>query len=246
MSRAVDKTNSPRHVTIIMDGNGRWARNKRLPRAAGHKAGVKALRRIVEHCIDRKLQTLTVFAFSSENWRRPEKEVSFLMELFMTALEEEVKELHDNGVRLKFIGDRAAFPQKLQAAMDRSESLTAANTGLTLIIAANYGGRWDITSVCRRLAGQVASGTLNVDDIDEDLLSRNACLGDEPEPDLFIRTGGESRISNYLLWQIAYTELYFTDVLWPDFGIEEYDRAVGWYAERQRRFGRTSEQLESA
>jgi len=229
-----------------MDGNGRWASNRRLPRAAGHKAGVKVLRRIVEHCIDTRLQTLTVFAFSSENWRRPEKEVSFLMELFMTSLEEEVRELHDNGVRLKFIGNREAFPANLQAAMNRSEGLTADNTGLTLIIAANYGGRWDITATCRKLAEQVVNGTIAIADIDEELFQNNACLHDEPEPDLFIRTGGESRLSNYLLWQIAYTELYFTEVLWPEFNTDEFDKAVGWYAERQRRFGRTSEQVESA
>ena len=242
-SRSI-QTQTPRHVAIIMDGNGRWASNKRLPRAAGHKAGVKVLRKIVEHCIDRGLQTLTVFAFSSENWRRPEKEVTFLMELFMTSLEEEVRELHENGVKLKFIGDRNAFPAKLRAAMNRSETLTADNSGLTLIIAANYGGRWDITSACRTLAEQAVNGTIAITDIDEELFQKHACLGDEPEPDLFIRTGGESRISNYLLWQIAYTELYFTEVLWPDFGIDEFERAVAWYAERQRRFGRTSEQVE--
>lgn len=215
-----------------------------MPRAAGHKAGVKTLRKIVEHCIDCSLQTLTVFAFSSENWRRPENEVSFLMELFMTSLEEEVRELHANGVRLKFIGERDAFPARLRAAMDRSEALTAANSGLTLIIAANYGGRWDITSACRTLAEQAVNGTISPSDIDEELFQKHACLSGEPEPDLFIRTGGESRLSNYLLWQIAYTELYFTEVLWPDFDTGEFDKAIGWYAERQRRFGRTSEQVE--
>ena len=244
MNSRTIQTQAPRHIAIIMDGNGRWAKNRHLPRAAGHKAGVKSLRRIVEHSIDRGLDNLTVFAFSSENWRRPEKEVSFLMELFMTALEEEVRELHENGVRLKFIGAREAFPKKLQAAMERSEGLTAGNSGLILTIAANYGGRWDITSTCRKLAAQVADGTISIDDINEELFTRNASMADEPEPDLFIRTGGESRVSNYLLWQIAYTELYFTDVLWPDFDMNEFDRAVSWYAERQRRFGRTSEQVE--
>ena len=227
-----------------MDGNGRWAKSRLLPRAAGHKAGVKSLRRIVEHCIDVGLRNLTVFAFSSENWRRPEKEVSFLMELFMTSLEEEVRELHENGVKLKFIGAREAFPQKLRDAMDRSENLTRDNAGLTLIIAANYGGRWDITRACRKIAAQVVDGGVNIEEIDEELFAANTSLAEEPEPDLFIRTGGESRISNYLLWQIAYTELYFTDVLWPDFNIDEFNRAVSWYAERQRRFGRTSEQVE--
>lgn len=245
MNSGSSKTQALRHVAIIMDGNGRWAKSRHLPRAAGHKAGVKALRRIVEHSIDRGLHNLTVFAFSSENWRRPEKEVSFLMELFMTSLDEEVRELHENGVRLKFIGEREAFPTNLRAAMDRAEGLTRDNTGLTLTIAANYGGRWDITSACRKLAGQVADGTIAIDDINEKLFARNASMADEPEPDLFIRTGGESRISNYLLWQIAYTELYFTDVLWPDFDMHEFGRAVSWYAERQRRFGRTSEQVET-
>ena len=240
----LSKAQTPRHIAIIMDGNGRWASNRRLPRAAGHKAGVKTLRKIVEHGIDRGLQTLTVFAFSSENWRRPEKEVSFLLELFMTSLEEEVRELHENGVRLKFIGERKAFTVKLQAAMDRAEDLTAGNHGLTLIIAANYGGRWDITSTCRRLAEQAVAGTISITDIDEELFQKSTCLGDELEPDLVVRTGGESRISNYLLWQIAYSELYFTDVLWPDFSTKEFDKAVGWYTERQRRFGRTSEQVE--
>ena len=246
MSLYLSKTQSPRHIAIIMDGNGRWAESRRLPRAAGHKSGVKALRSIVEHCLGMRLQTLTAFAFSSENWRRPDSEVTLLMELFMTALDEQVRDLHEHGVRLKFIGAIEAFPGKLRSRMAAGENLTAGNTELTLNIAANYGGRWDITRTCRLLAEQVDTGAIRPADINEDLFGRSLCLGNEPEPDLFIRTGGESRISNYLLWQLAYTELYFTEVLWPDFDAVEYDRAVAWYAERQRRFGRTSDQVESA
>ncbi|MBF8268882.1 MAG: Ditrans,polycis-undecaprenyl-diphosphate synthase ((2E,6E)-farnesyl-diphosphate specific) [Gammaproteobacteria bacterium] len=241
-----NQTSIPQHIAIIMDGNGRWAKERSLPRAAGHKAGVKALRKLVEHCISSKLPTLTAFAFSSENWRRPEREVTLLMELFMTALDEQVKDLHKHEVQLRFIGERETFPGQLRSTMDAAEILTAGNRGLTLNIAANYGGRWDITRACRQLAEQVKTAAIMLSDIDEDLFGRSLCLSNQPEPDLFIRTGGESRISNYLLWQLAYTELYFTEVLWPDFDAEEYDRAVNWYAERQRRFGRTSEQVESA
>ena len=246
MSSFSENNHTFRHITIIMDGNGRWARQRHLPRVAGHKAGVKALRKIVELCISKQLQTLTAFAFSSENWRRPKTEVALLLELFMTALDEQVQDLHANAVRLKFIGAREAFPQKLRNTMNTAETLTSNNKGLTLNIAANYGGRWDITRACRTLAEQVQTGVITHTDINEDLLRRYVCLGDEPEPDLFIRTGGESRISNYLLWQLAYTELYFTDVLWPDFDIAEFERAVAWYADRQRRFGRTPDQVESA
>jgi undecaprenyl diphosphate synthase len=246
MNQAWDQAGMPRHVAIIMDGNGRWAHNRHLPRAAGHRAGVRTLRRIVEYCIARQLQVLTVFAFSSENWRRPQQEVSLLLELFMTALDEQVRDLHANSVRLRFIGARDAFPEKLRSTMDAAENLTSGNTGLRLYIAANYGGRWDIARSCRALAAQARDGSLQPDDIDETLISRNLCLGDEPEPDLFIRTGGESRISNYLLWQLAYTELHFCDVLWPDFSSGDFDQAVAWYNERQRRFGRTSAQVERA
>jgi len=246
MNGLPETTKTLQHVAIIMDGNGRWASNRRLPRAAGHKAGVKTLRKIVEHSLGRQLPILTAFAFSSENWRRPETEVSLLLELFMTALQEQIKDLHENGVRLRFLGDRQAFPLKLQNTMSSAESLTAGNTALTMNIAANYGGRWDITQACRQLATQVHDGLIVPTQIDETMISRNVCMGDMQEPDLFIRTGGERRISNYLLWQLAYTELYFTDVLWPDFGAAEFDQAVAWYADRQRRFGRTSDQVESA
>lgn len=234
----------PKHIAIIMDGNGRWAKTRHLPRSAGHKAGVKALRKIVEHSVARRIEVLTVYAFSSENWRRPEKEVSLLMELFMSSLKSEVKDLHSNNVKLLFIGDRSALPVKLQDSIAESESLTADNTGLTLVVAANYGGRWDITAACVRLLEMAGRGEIAREDINESLFHEMVCLGHLPDPDLFIRTGGEKRISNFLLWQLAYTELYFTDLLWPEFGPEDFDGALTWYGERQRRFGRVSEQVE--
>jgi len=236
----------PHHVAIIMDGNGRWANKRHLPRVAGHKAGVKVLRKSVEHCIARGVGILTVYAFSSENWRRPKEEVSFLMELFMASIKEQVKDLHKNNVMLRFVGDTAAFSPKLQEAINEAEFTTRENTGLNLVIAVNYGGRWDIVTVCRKLAQKVKLGEMDVEDLDEATINGESCLGNLSEPDLFIRTGGEKRISNFLLWQLAYTELYFTDVLWPDFGIQELDKAIEWYADRQRRFGRTSEQVEQA
>ena len=233
----------PGHVAIIMDGNGRWANGHNLPRAAGHNAGVKALRKIAEPCVDRKIDILTVYAFSSENWRRPEKEVSLLMELFMSSLKSEAQDLHKNNIVLRFIGERTVFPEKLQATIADAEALTADNTGLSLVIAANYGGRWDIVTACKKLAEKTKSAEIDVSNIDEALLNRTMCLGDLIAPDLFIRTGGEKRISNFLLWQLAYTELCFTDILWPDFGAEQLDEAVAWFSERQRRFGRTAEQV---
>ena len=233
----------PGHVAIIMAGNGRWANGHNLPRAAGHNAGVKALRKIAEHCVDRKIDILTVYAFSSENWRRPKKEVSLLMELFMSSLKSEAQDLHKNNIVLRFIGERTVFPEKLQATIADAEALTADNTGLSLVIAANYGGRWDIVTACKKLAEKTKSAEIDVSNIDEALLNRTMCLGDLIAPDLFIRTGGEKRISNFLLWQLAYTELYFTDILWPDFGAEQLDEAVAWFSERQRRFGRTAEQV---
>lgn len=229
-----------------MDGNGRWAQNKHLPRAAGHKSGVKTLRRIVEHCVLKKIKTLTVYAFSSENWQRPQEEVTLLMELFMSALKDQVAELNRNNVKICFIGDREDFPKKLQAAIDKSEITTADNDGLNLNVAANYGGRWDIVNACKAIVEAVDKGQLSIEQIDEGSLSERISLAECPAPDLFIRTGGEKRISNYLLWQLAYTELYFTDVLWPNFGPEQLDESLKWYAERQRRFGRTSEQVTKA
>ncbi len=238
--------NVPRHVAIIMDGNGRWAKQRKLPRFAGHREGVKAVRRIVEACKQRGIEALTLFAFSSENWRRPQLEVGLLMDLFMRTLKKEVQRLDRNGVQLRFIGDRAAFNDKLRALMDNAEQQTAANSDLKLVIAANYGGRWDITQAARKLAGRVACGELAVDDIDTDLFASQLCSADLPEPDLFIRSGGEQRISNYLLWQLAYTELYFTESLWPDFDDAALDEAIRSFAGRQRRFGRTGEQVEKS
>ncbi len=234
----------PKHIAIIMDGNGRWAKKRNLPRAAGHRAGVITLRKLIEHAVKRKLNTMTVYAFSRENWQRPEKEVGLLMELFMTALQSEVKDLHKNNVCLKFVGDKTAFNEKLQKTINDSESLTSSNSGLCLNVAANYSGRWDITQAIQSIAQDLASDNLLVDDINEVLLGDRLSLAEHKDPELFIRTGGEQRISNYLLWQLAYSELYFTDVLWPDFNPEQFDNALDWFENRQRRFGKTSEQIE--
>jgi undecaprenyl diphosphate synthase len=234
----------PRHIAIIMDGNGRWARSRMLPRYVGHREGVKTVRRIVEACIERNIAVLTLFAFSSENWRRPSDEVSLILNLFVTTLKKEVAVLHGNGVRLRFIGDRAAFSGKLRELIDESEAITRDNTRMELVIAANYGGQWDITEAGRAIARRVAAGELQPDDITPQLMAEEISLADLPPPDLFIRTGGEQRISNFMLWQLAYTELYFTDVLWPAFGVADLDEAMLWYANRQRRFGRTGEQVE--
>lgn len=234
----------PRHVAIIMDGNGRWARSRMLPRAIGHREGVKSVRRAVEACIDCGIEALTLFAFSSENWRRPSDEVSMLMDLFVNTLKKEVDALDRNGVRLRFIGERAAFSGSLQKLIAESEQQTDGNRRLDLVIAANYGGQWDITQACRSLAQQVADGVIEPGAITREHVAGAVCIADLPLPDLFIRTGGERRISNFLLWQLAYTELYFTDILWPAFDEEELDKALEWYANRQRRFGRTGDQVE--
>ncbi len=236
----------PRHIAIIMDGNGRWARRRNLPRPMGHREGVKAVRKIVEACRQRGVEALTLFAFSSENWRRPKTEVGLLMDLFVRTLKKEVDQLHRNGVRMRFIGDRTAFEPKLVALMDSAELQTADNTDLTLTIAVNYGGRWDIAEAARRLASKAVNGELKVEDIDSERLNSETCMADLPEPDLFIRTGGEQRISNFLLWQLAYTELYFTDRLWPEFNAEALDDALASFAGRQRRFGQTGEQVEQS
>ena len=236
----------PRHIAIIMDGNGRWAKRRNLPRPMGHREGVKAVRRIVEACRQRGIEALTLFAFSSENWRRPKTEVGLLMDLFVRTLKKEVEQLHRNGVRMRFIGDRGAFEPKLCALMDSAEAQTAENTQLTLTIAVNYGGRWDIAEAARRLASQAVAGEIQVEDIDSELLSRETCMADLPEPDLFIRSGGEQRISNFLLWQLAYTELYFTDRLWPEFDAAALDEALASFAGRQRRFGQTGDQVEQS
>jgi undecaprenyl diphosphate synthase len=215
-----------------------------LPRAIGHREGVKSVRRTVESCIDRGIEALTLFAFSSENWRRPSDEVGMIMDLFVNTLKKEVSALDRNNVRLRFIGDRSAFSDNLQQLIGESEAQTAGNRQLELVIAANYGGQWDITQAARRLAGQVYASELKPDEITPERLGREMCIAELPLPDLFIRTGGERRISNFLLWQLAYTELYFTDILWPVFDEDEFSKALEWYANRQRRFGRTGEQVE--
>jgi undecaprenyl diphosphate synthase len=235
---------APRHVAIILDGNGRWAKRRRLPRFAGHRRGVEAVREIVTACAQRGVRFLTLFAFSSENWRRPPEEVALLMQLFLGALENEVQKLHRNGIRLKIIGERRAFDPIIQAMIAEGERLTEGNAGLTLTIAANYGGRWDILQALSRLAAErpeaLASG------VSEQALGPYLAMSYAPEPDLFIRTGGEQRVSNFLLWQLAYTELYFTDTLWPDFDAAALDAAFASYRRRERRYGRTSEQLAQA
>lgn len=234
----------PRHIAIIMDGNGRWAKKRFLPRHAGHRAGVDSVRRTVSRCGELGVEVLTLFAFSSENWQRPEQEVSLLMQLFMTALKRETKALHRNKVRLQVIGERSAFAPELQAILQESEQLTQHNEGLRLVIAANYGGHWDIAQSVQKLAEQVAQGQLKSSEIDCQQIASHLSLAGLPDPDLFIRTGGEQRISNFLLWQLAYSELFFTDVLWPDFNEAELERAIAWFASRQRRFGRTGDQVE--
>lgn len=234
----------PRHVAIIMDGNGRWAKKRFMPRFAGHKAGVEALKCIVRYCANKGIDVLTMFAFSSENWRRPQEEVSLLMDLLLTSLKREVKKLHDNNVKLRIIGDHHAFSPKLSEKIKEAEQLTQDNTGLILVMAINYGGRWDITQATRRIGQQIESGDLSSAQIDESLLHSYMALHDLPEPDLFIRTGGEQRVSNFLLWQLAYTELYFTDTLWPNFKEQAFEIALDSFARRQRRFGHTGEQME--
>ena len=234
----------PRHVAIIMDGNGRWAKSRFLPRPAGHRAGVTSVRKTVEKCIERGVEVLTLFAFSSENWRRPAQEVSLLMELFMASLERETQKLHRNGVRLRIIGDREAFAPVLREKIAEAEAMTAQNTRLQLVIAANYGGRWDITQAARKLAEKVQNKTLEAEAITPEALESELVLAGLPEPDLFIRTGGEQRISNFLLWQLAYTELYFTPLLWPDFDENAFEEALSSFSGRQRRFGYTGDQID--
>ncbi|WP_051082630.1 polyprenyl diphosphate synthase [Uliginosibacterium gangwonense] len=237
------RSDVPQHIAIVMDGNGRWARKRLMPRVAGHKRGLDTVRNVVQLCIKRGVPNLTLFAFSSENWRRPADEVSFLMQLFLTALREEVKRLHKNNIRLRIIGDCSRFDAGLRAAIAEAESLTAANTALTLSIAANYGGRWDIMNAMNAM---LAAQPGRQEPFTEEDLAQHLCLADLPEPDLFIRTGGEQRVSNFLLWQLAYTEFYFTDCLWPEFNEAAFDAALASFRGRERRFGRTSEQLGDA
>ena len=233
----------PRHVAIIMDGNGRWASKRLMPRVAGHSEGLGAVRKIVQECRRTGVEYLTVFAFSSENWRRPPEEVGFLMKLFLKSLKGEVSRLAENDIRLRLIGDLSRFDGAIQDMVQFSEEKTAGCKALTLTIAANYGGRWDILQAMSKCLA--ANPNLKPQDVSEDLLQPHLSMAYAPEPDLFIRTGGEQRISNFLLWQLAYTELYFTDVLWPDFDEAELHKAFDWFGQRERRFGRTSAQLAS-
>ncbi len=237
------ESNVPRHIAIIMDGNGRWAQKRFMPRAAGHQAGVKAVRKIVEYCATHNVEVLTLFAFSSENWRRPEAEVSLLMSLFMATLQREINKLDRNSIRLRFIGDRSAFSDKLQQKMAEGEAQTQNNKALTLVVAANYGGHWDICQAFLQIQEKMAVGELKKEDINEQLINQYLSTADLPEPDLFIRTGGEQRVSNFMLWQLAYTELYFTTTLWPDFDQNSLEDAIKSFRSRQRRFGHTGEQV---
>jgi undecaprenyl diphosphate synthase len=233
----------PQHIAIIMDGNGRWAQAQGKGRVAGHKAGVDSVRAVVRGARKAEVKALTLFAFSSENWQRPEKEVSMLMDLFMFVLTKEVKRLHKNNIRFQVIGDLSRFSDKLQKSIIKSEQLTVNNTGLVLSVAANYGGRWDITNAAKQLASQVRNNEMTLDDITEESLHQHTCLAQLPSLDLLIRTGGDCRISNFLLWQAAYAELYFTDVLWPDFNEDEFTQAIDVFDQRERRFGKTGAQV---
>jgi len=237
--------NIPRHIAVIMDGNGRWAGKRALPRPAGHRMGVKAVKAIVEHCARRGVEVLTLFAFSSENWKRPREEVSMLMSRFLEALDTEVGDLHKNGIRIRFIGHQGQLSTALRERMDKAAELTRGNTRMTLVIAVAYGGRWDIAQAAQELARRCVAGEMAVDDVDENALGELVSLSDLPDPDLLIRTGGEQRISNFLLWNLAYTELYFCDTLWPDFGDAELEAAIEHFGRRQRRFGLTPAQLET-
>ncbi|MFQ5936223.1 MAG: isoprenyl transferase [Acidiferrobacterales bacterium] len=236
----------PRHVAVIMDGNGRWATRRRLPRVAGHSKGVERVRELVTTCGEKGIQCLTLFAFSSENWRRPQVEVKSLIDLFINALDEEISKLHENNIRFRVIGDVQRFGRRAETRIRRAEALTCNNTGLILTIAANYGGRWDISQACTEIARRVQRGELDTDAITPEMVAAFLSMRETPDPDLFIRTGGEQRISNFLLWQLAYTELYFSPVLWPDFDRAEFDLALASYVRRQRRFGLTGEQVEAA
>ena len=238
-----DIASLPQHIAVVMDGNGRWANKRYLPRAAGHKAGVTATRKIVEICALNKIKALTIFAFSSENWNRPKTEVSTIMTLFLTTISAEVKKLHKKNVRVRFIGERSRFTQKLQNSINECEDLTKGNGGLQLNIAANYGGRWDVVNACKSIIEEIQNNKMTLNEVNEELLNNFMSLSAIPEPDLFIRTGGEQRISNFLIWQLAYTELYFVDTLWPDFSDEDFSAALSWYANRQRRFGKTGQQI---
>ncbi len=246
MNDLMAKNGNPRHIAIIMDGNGRWAQSKFLPRIMGHRAGVKTVKKIVEFCVEEEIEVLSLFAFSSENWRRPKKEVQMLMELFMGTLQSQIDKLEKNNIKLRIIGDKSAFSDKLQNRISQAEKQTENNTGLNLVVAANYGGHWDITQAFLKITKKIESGELQAQDITESLISQHMTTYDLPEPDLFIRSGGEQRISNFLLWQLAYTEFYFTETLWPDFDKIAFSDAISSFKSRQRRFGRTSEQVDNS
>ncbi|BBN82285.1 ditrans,polycis-undecaprenyl-diphosphate synthase ((2E,6E)-farnesyl-diphosphate specific) [Pseudoalteromonas sp. A25] len=242
-AETISQQSLPKHIAIIMDGNGRWAQSRNRPRTYGHKKGVDSVRNAVQFCSNLGIESLTLFAFSSENWRRPEDEVSTLMELFLLVLTKEVKKLHKNNVKLTVVGDLKRFPTSLQERVNAAHQLTRENTGLQLNVAANYGGRWDITQAAQILAAQVAEGTLTPEQITEEEISKHLTMANQSELDLLIRTGGDYRISNFLLWQAAYAELYFTDTLWPDFDDEAFSEAIACYVSRERRFGCTGDQI---
>ena len=235
----------PRHIGIIMDGNGRWAKKRFMPGVAGHRAGVKSVRNIVKLCGEKGVEALTLFAFSSENWRRPEKEVGLLMELFINVLQRETQKLSDENVCLRVIGDCSRFSPKLQNEIIKAEAKTSQNTGLQLSVAANYGGRWDVVNAVQQIAKCIEQGEMTAQDVTEEMIRQRLSMANLPEPDLFIRTGGEQRISNFLLWQLAYSELYFTDTLWPDFDAAAFETSLQSFASRERRFGQTSAQVET-
>ena len=237
------KQNLPHHIAVIMDGNGRWAKKRFLPRTTGHKIGVKAARNLIENCVRNEISVLTLFAFSSENWSRPAAEVNELMELFFTHLEKELPTFQQHNIQVRFIGDVEKFSPQLQQRMKNAQQQTAMNTGLVLVIAASYGGRWDIVQAAQKLADKIANGKIEIEDINEANFGQLMSLADLPAPDLFIRPGGEQRISNFLLWQLAYAELYFTEIFWPDFGDKHFQEALDFYQQRIRRFGKIDEQI---
>jgi undecaprenyl diphosphate synthase len=236
-------TNLPKHVAIIMDGNGRWAKKRFMPRVAGHRAGVDAARETIKHCAKRNIQVLSLFAFSSENWRRPPEEVSYLMDLFLSGLKREISIMHELNIQLRFIGDRARFTDLLRSKIIEVEEATQDNQGMKLLIAADYGGQWDICTAMQKIAHEIELGKLKSVDVTPELISSKLSFAGLPDPDLFIRTSGEQRISNFMLWQLAYTELYFTPTFWPDFDVHELEKALSHYGIRERRFGYSSEQL---
>ena len=233
----------PKHVAIIMDGNGRWAKQHNLPRAAGHRAGVKSVRKVIKLCIENHISVLTLFAFGNENWQRPKQEINYLLDLFILILRDEIHKLNEQNIKLQVIGDRSRFDEKLQKYIGQAEQLTQANTGLHLLIAASYSGQWDIVQATKHIANEVAAGNLEPSQITPEYFASHLTTAEVIPPDLFIRTSGELRLSNFLLWQLAYTELYFTEVYWPDFNEEHFNQALLSYAKRQRRFGCTTEQL---